>query len=172
MLDSLERGLAGCERVFLFAANGLLITMLAINLANILSRLILDTGIIWVFPWTEVLFVWMIFLGFFVIYRRNQDITIDILVRRLGPTTRAVLQIVVGVIIASLMLLLLYQALTLVPRQVGRIDMVGLQRYWLSIPFFVSCTLIVVLIALDIARAIAILRGVEPAVRPGATEEN
>lgn len=171
MLEPLDRALAGCERVFLFAANGLLIVMLAINLANILSRLFFDTGIIWVFPWTGVLFVWMIFLGFFVIYRRNQDITIDILVRRLSPKSKAVFQIIVGIIVASLMLLLLYQALTLVPRQVGRIDMVGIQRYWLSIPFFVSCTLIVVLMGLDIAKAIAIFRGAEPVVVSAAAEE-
>ena len=170
MLDSLDRALAGCERVFLFAANGLLITMLVINLANILSRLFFDIGIIWVYPWTGVLFVWMIFLGFFVIYRRNQDITIDIVVRRLSPKPKAVLQIVVGIVVASLMLLLLYQALTLVPRQVGRIDMVGIQRYWLSIPFFVSCALIVLLMMLDIARAFATFRG-QPAVTAAATEE-
>src|SRR5690554_6810329 len=84
LLRALDAGLGACERVFLVAANGLLLLMLAINLANILSRLFFDLGIIWVFPWTEVLFVWMIFLGFFVIYRRGQDISVDILVRQFG----------------------------------------------------------------------------------------
>lgn len=157
--DALDRFLGLCERVFLPAANGLLMVMLAINLANILSRLFLNTGIIWVFPWTGVLFVWMIFLGFFVIYRRGQDITIDILVRQFGPGTQAVLRIMVDLIVIGLFALILYQAWTLVPRQVGRIDLVGIQRYWLSIPFFVSCVLIIAQFVLDILRALSVLRG-------------
>jgi TRAP-type C4-dicarboxylate transport system permease small subunit len=169
MADLLERGLAGCARVFHTAANGLLLVMLAINLANILSRLFLDAGIIWVFPWTSVLFVWMIFLGFFVIYRRGQDIAIDILVRRFGPRMQAGLRIVVSLIVIGLMGMILYQALTLVPRQVGRIDMVGIQRYWLSIPFFVSCVLIVVQFLLDILKAWAVLHADE--VVSATTEE-
>lgn len=147
---ALDAGLGLCERVFLVAANGLLLLMLAINLANILSRLLFDLGIIWVFPWTEVLFVWMIFLGFFVIYRRGQDISLDILVRQFGPRVRAMLRILVGCIVIGLLLLILYQAPILVPRQVGRIDLVGIQRYWLSVPFFISCALIVLQFVLDI----------------------
>jgi TRAP-type C4-dicarboxylate transport system permease small subunit len=157
MADLLERGLSGCERVLHVAANGLLLVMLVINLANILSRLLLDAGIIWVFPWTSVLFVWMIFLGFFVIYRRGQDIAIDILVRRFGSRMQAGLRILVDLIVIGLMGIILYQALTLVPRQVGRIDMVGIQRYWLSIPFFVSCALIAAQFLLDILKAWAVL---------------
>lgn len=145
MWKALEAGLAGAERGFLFAANGLLLGMLVINLANILSRLLFDIGIIWVFPWTAVMFVWCIFIAFFVIYRRGQDISIDILTRRLAPRARAAAQIFVALAVLGLMGLFLAQAVVLVPRQVGRIDLVGIQRYWLSIPLFVSC----ILIALD-----------------------
>ncbi|WP_265516798.1 TRAP transporter small permease [Nitratireductor luteus] len=156
---ALDAGLGVCERVFLIAANGLLLVMLAINLANILSRLFLDLGIIWVFPWTGVLFVWMVFLGFFVIYRRGQDISIDILVRKFGPKLQAAFRILVGLIVIGLLVLILYQAPILVPRQVGQIDLVGIQRYWLSVPFFVSCFLIVLQFLLDIivsARVLAL----------------
>lgn len=147
MWKALESGLAGAERAFLFGANGLLLGMLAINLANILSRLLFDKGIIWVFPWTGVMFVWAIFLAFYVIYRRGQDITIDILTRRLAPRAQAATEIFVALAVLLLMGLLLAQVPVLVPKQVGRIDLVGIQRYWLSIPLFVSC----MLIALDFA---------------------
>jgi TRAP-type C4-dicarboxylate transport system permease small subunit len=150
VVKALDAGLGYCERVFLITANGLLLVMLVINLANILSRLLLDLGIIWVFPWTGVLFVWMVFLGFFVIYRRGQDISVDILVRQFGPKVQALFRILVGLIVIGLFLLILYQAPILVPRQVGRIDLVGIQRYWLSVPFFVSCTLIVLQFVHDI----------------------
>lgn len=142
MWKALETGLGWAERLFLFTANGLLLGMLAINLANILSRLVFDKGIIWVFPWTGVLFVWSIFFAFFVIYRRGQDISIDILTRRMPPRLRAATAALVALLVLLLLGLLLAQASVLVPRQVGRIDLVGIQRYWLSIPFFVSCTLI------------------------------
>lgn len=139
LIDNL---LAGCERGFLLAANGLLLGMLAINLANILSRLLFNAGIIWVFPWTVVMFVWMIFLGFFVFYRRGQDIAIDVLVRRFGRQTRFFLNMLVSLLVAGFFALVVYQASILLPRQVGRIDLVGIQRYWLAIPFFISCSLI------------------------------
>jgi TRAP-type C4-dicarboxylate transport system permease small subunit len=155
MWKAAENGLAAAERGFLFAANGLLLGMLVINLANILSRLLFDKGIIWVFPWTGVMFVWSIFLAFYVIYRRGQDITIDILTRHLAQRPAAVVEILVSVGVLFLMGLLLAQVPVLVPKQVGRIDLVGLQRYWLSIPFFVSCALIALNFALRLRLALA-----------------
>jgi TRAP-type C4-dicarboxylate transport system permease small subunit len=142
---AIEAVLKGAERAFLAIANGLLFAMLAINLANILSRLAFDIGLIWVFPWTEVLFVWAIFFAFYVIYRRGQDVTIDVLTRRFPFRLRMAAEIFVALAVLTLMGLVLAQAPVLLPRQVGRIDLVGIQRYWLIMPFFASC----ILIALD-----------------------
>ncbi|WP_052341225.1 TRAP transporter small permease [Salinarimonas rosea] len=150
----LDRGLSAADRIFLAAANGLLLAMLAINLANILSRLILDLGIIWVFPWTGVLFVWTIFLGFFCIYRRGQDVAVDVLVRRLPDRGRAFVRVLVDLLALSLLATILAQAPTLIPRQVGVIDLVGIQRYWLSVPLFVSCFLIACQFVLDLRDAV------------------
>lgn len=138
----LETGLAAAERVFLVVANGLLIGMLGINLVNILSRLLFDVGIIWVFPWTSVMFVWMVFFGFFVVYRRGKDITVDFVVKRLSAGWQRAIQRLVDVIILGLLATILLQAPTLLPRQVGELDLVGLQRYWLAVPFYLSCALI------------------------------
>ena len=88
-MNALSRFLGLMERAFLFMANALILTMVAINLANIFSRLLFDVGIIWVFPWTGVLFVWIIFLSFYVIYRRGQDISVDYFVRKLPADRRA-----------------------------------------------------------------------------------
>lgn len=160
---ALDTGLGWAERLFLAGANGLLLTMLAINLANILSRLIWDIGIIWVFPWTGVLFVWSIFLAFFVIFRRGQDITIDTLTRRLPARLAAVVAILVALLVIGLMVLILLQASTLIPRQVGRIDLVGIQRYWLAAPLWASCTLIVLQYVLNLRLAvISLIEGRDP----------
>ena len=150
---ALDALLTWADRAFLTIANGLMLSMLAINLANILSRLAFDIGLIWVFPWTEVLFIWCIFFSFYVIYRRGQDVTIDVLTRRLPGTLRAAAEILVMALVIGLMGLILWQATVLLPRQVGRIDMVGIQRYWLSIPLFVSCSLILIDFLLRLVRA-------------------
>ena len=163
----IEAGLAMAEKVFLAIANVLLLAMLAINFVNIASRLLFDVGIIWVFPLTNVMFVWVIFFAFFVIYRRGQDVAIDVITRRLPARVQALIQMFVSVVVIGLMAIVLAQAPTLIPRQVGMIDLIGIQRYWLSVPFFFSCTLIIVQFALHFAAVLAALRtGVSPESPP------
>lgn len=159
VITALDLVLGRIERVFLFCANGLLLAMLVINLANILSRLLFDIGLIWVFPWTSVLFVWSIFLAFFVIFRRGQDISIDVLTRRLPERVAIRLEIAISCAVIVLLIVILAQIPTLIPRQVGRIDMVGIQRYWLSIPFFFSSFLVLVDYGVKIVHAYLRLRG-------------
>jgi TRAP-type C4-dicarboxylate transport system permease small subunit len=162
----IERGLAAAETAFLAAANGLLLAMLAINVLNIGARAVFDTAVIWVFPVTGVLFVWMIFAAFFVIYRRGQDVAIDVLTHRLPPRGQALAEAFVALIALGLMALILAQAPVLIPKQVGVIDMVGIQRYWLAVPFFASCLLIAVEFALRLRTAVLRLRA--PAMEPDA----
>ncbi|MCG8509808.1 MAG: hypothetical protein MI741_11330, partial [Rhodospirillales bacterium] len=66
ILSQLERFLSVCERVFIALANACLAFMLLSNALNIASRAILDRAIPWVFPWSMVLFVWVVFFGFYV----------------------------------------------------------------------------------------------------------
>lgn len=164
MIRRLDGLLAGIEQVFLVLANAILLGILAINLVNILSRLLFDIGIIWVFPWTRVLFVWMVFLAFFVIYRRGKDISVDFVVNFMPERVQRVIRIAVGLMVIALLATILLQMPTLLPRQVGRMDLVGLQRYWLAVPFYVSCALILLEFALDVARAFA---GRPPRVEAG-----
>ncbi len=153
---SLGLFLAACERLFLGLANSLLLAILAINLVNILSRLVFDLGIIWVFPWTRVMFVWMVFLAFFVIYRRGKDITVDFAVNFMGARLQQAVRVFVDLVVIALLALILAQIPTLLPRQVGHLDLVGIQRYWLAIPFYVSCALILLEFLLDLLRAVGL----------------
>jgi len=142
MLKLLDRFLGLAEKFFFVGANCALIVILFINIANIGSRFLWERGLIWVFPWTTVLFVWMVFLGFYVIYRRNSDIKVDIVYRLMPLRAQNAVTILTNLIIMALMVVILWQAQTLLPRQVGNMDYVGLQRYWLSVPFYASCALI------------------------------
>jgi TRAP-type C4-dicarboxylate transport system permease small subunit len=154
LIARIERALASCERLFLAIANLCLAVMLVANMANIASRALFDKGIIYVFPWSIVLFVWMTFFGFFVVYRRGKDITVDFLIDRLGDRARLASRLLVDVLVISLMLVMLAQAPHIIRSQVGTIEMVGLERYSLSVPLFVTAALIALDFALDMIKAV------------------
>src|SRR5688572_31449208 len=80
-----ETLLGYAERLFLALANVCLAAMLVINAVNILWRGVTGQNLNLVWPWTTLLFVWMTFFGFFVIYRRATDITVDYFVDLIGP---------------------------------------------------------------------------------------
>lgn len=126
---------------FVVLANACLGILLLINIVNITSRLLLHEGIAWVFAWSLVLFVWMVFLTLFVIYRTKKDITVDFLVERLGSEWRFASRLLVSVFTLVLMGVILWQGPRIIDGQVGDIQLVGIPRYTMSIPLFVSCAL-------------------------------
>jgi len=153
-IAALDRLLGLCERAFLIAANTCLATMLVINTVNIASRAVFDKAIPWVFPWSVVLFVWMCFLGFFVLYRQRRDITVDFLIERLGEGARRASRLAINAIVIALMAVMLWHMPEILDQQVGDIEMVGLERYTMSLPLFVSCALIVLEFVIDTVRAL------------------
>ncbi|KFB09293.1 TRAP transporter small permease [Nitratireductor basaltis] len=150
----IDRALAVIDRLFLVGANAALLAMLITTTLNIASRAFLGQGVVWVFPINIVLFVWMTFLGFFVVYRRNKDITVDFLLSAMPALAQRIGRILVDLAVIALLLIILREAPALIQRQVGNIEMVGLQRYWLSIPFFVSCALIALQFFSDLIHAL------------------
>ena len=145
-----DRVLDVCEHVFHVLANACLAVMLTANILNIASRAIIDRGIVWVFPWSVVLFVWMTFLGFFVLYRKRRDIVVNVLIDRFGPRARKASRLLIGGIVLVLMAVMMWHAPQALASQEGTIEMVGLQRYTMSIPLFASCLLITVTYLVDV----------------------
>jgi len=155
IVDLVNRLLGVCERLFHVLANVCLAVMLGLNIVNIALRAITDKGITWVFPWTVVLFVWMTFFGFFVLYRKRRDITVDFLVDRLGAWADLASRLLVNSIVLVLMSVMLWHAPAIYEQQVGTIEMVGLERYTMSTPLFVSCVLIFIDFVIDTIYAVA-----------------
>lgn len=148
----LERILGMTAVVFHASANICLTLMIIFNMSNIVSRAVFDKGIMWVFPWTVVLFVWMVFFGFFSVYWNKKDITVDFIISKFGRKGDLYYNILNFIAVTFLMSLMLFQAPEIISSQIGHIEMVGLQRYWESVPLFLSCFLILLTGILDILR--------------------
>ena len=146
---------------FLVIANVCLGLMLVGTFATIFLRLF-TISFYWIWPWTMQFFVWMSFVGFYVVYRRGKDISVDFLVLRLGTTAMRITQVAVPLLIIILMLIMLAQMPTILSSQVGVIDGVvtpwgELERYTLSIPLGVSCFLILVNSAVTILKILSLI---------------
>jgi TRAP-type C4-dicarboxylate transport system permease small subunit len=152
-IDRIETWLAALETLFLRAANACLAIMLVSNMVNILVRGVTDRGILIVFPWTTVLFVWCTFLGMYVVYRRGTDITVDFIHDRLGGGGKAALRIFADLVVLGVLGTILMVAPEILATQEGEIELTGLPRWALSLPLFVSSVLVALDVALDLARA-------------------
>lgn len=155
VFDKVDRILKITERVFFIVASGCLVTMLAANAVNIILRNFSGQGLGFVFPWTTVMFIWMNFLAFFVIYRMGKDISVKFIIERLGmkgKTAAWVLHQVTAFLVVSVLLL---QAPGILALQVGNVsEFVEMERYWLSVPFFLSCFLIFIDVTNGVLRMI------------------
>ncbi|MBM3598071.1 MAG: TRAP transporter small permease [Alphaproteobacteria bacterium] len=154
-LDAVEQALGAIERAFLFLANVCLGLMLLFNAVNIFWRGIFDISITFVWPWTLLLFVWMTFFAFFVIYRRAKDITVEYFVELLGPKALHATRLFSDALIIALMTLMVVEAPRTLSSQVGDMELIPLQRYWMSVPLFLSVLLILVHFVVDLFRALA-----------------
>lgn len=144
MLKRLGHVFDGLAEVFQQAATAILIVILALNAANILYRLTMGTDIGPVLPWTMLLFVWMVFVGFFPLCHMGNDVAVEFLTNRMGPAGEKIIALASDVLTFLLAGFLLLQMPKVIASQVGDLPMVGLQRYWLSVPLFISCAALMV----------------------------
>ena len=149
-----ERILARAEWLFLGLGNLALAAMLVINVVNIFWRGFSGKNLNFVWPWTTLLFVWMTFFGFFVIYRRGKDITVDYFVDQIGERARSATRILSDVITVGLMALLIAEAPRTLASQIGDMELIPLQRYWMSVPLFLSAALVGLHFLIDLGRAL------------------
>lgn len=156
-IEVVDRMLEWCGRVFHVLANLCLGLMLIGTAVTIVLRP-LDLSYYWIWPWTMQFFVWMSFIGFFVVYRRGKDIAVDFLVLRMGAPAMTATRYFVALIVLAVTGVIIWQMPVILTSQVGVIDGVltpwgELERYTLSIPLGVSCALIFINALLDIAKA-------------------
>ncbi|MBE9639801.1 TRAP transporter small permease subunit [Yangia mangrovi] len=121
------------------------ITVMALlNGVNITWRGLFGTDVGAVIPWTVVIFVWTVFLGFFPLTHLGHDVVLEYFRTRMPEGVVRVLDVLVDLLIIAVCAVILWQAPRAISMQVGPIPMVGFDRYWMSIPLFLSCALILV----------------------------
>ena len=76
VVQTLDLQLKRLSDFFLIIANVCLGLMLVGTAATIILRLF-DVSFYWIWPWTMQFFVWMSFVGFYVVYRRGKDISVQ-----------------------------------------------------------------------------------------------
>jgi len=134
--------------------------MLAINAVNIIWRSLTDHAFGWVFPWTMLLFVWMLFLGLYVYMRERRDVVVDIIAGNLPAALRLAVALASDIIAIIVMLLILKAAPSIIKLQLGQMEAIDLPIYVRSLPLFVSAALLVLHFGVH---AIGLLTGAEKA---------
>ena len=146
--------------LFQWICNLCLLAMLALTTVTIVGRP-LGFSAYWIWPWTMVFFVWMSFFGFFAVFVRLMDVRVNFVANLLGrlgyPITRLLTDFSALAICGVIML----QMPTVMETSRGFVDGAILPggeelfRQALSIPLFVSVSLIVVSAIVDVAKMIA-----------------
>ncbi|TPE48970.1 TRAP transporter small permease [Amaricoccus solimangrovi] len=141
-LRAFDRGMDQLATATLTGAELMLAAMLVINMLNIALRNLGLGGLLWVAPWTGFLMVWCVFLAFFAIYRRGMDITLAFFTSRFGPGPNRVFRLIgalCGLLVCAVLML---ETPQIIARQRGVLELVGVQRYWLSAPMVLSAALL------------------------------
>lgn len=160
---AIQRFLDVVAGLFQTVAEALLAIMLVINFANIVTRNAGLPSLLWVSPWTGVLVVWAVFLAFYVMYRHHLDIALTIVTQRFGRSgirLSRLLTALAGLLVVGILLAEAPQILT---RQRGNMEMVGLTRYWLSVPLLASALMLALHFLADLVGVLAGWVGDDPA---------
>ena len=128
------------ERVCLVVSVLAVGTMITMNTIQIFFRYVLNMAFVWVFPLTMLLFIWMTFLGAFVVYRRKKDIVVVFIVRMIPTGGRNILLLITNILIMLLMIWILTEAPTIFHRQSSIMQVIPLPRYFQAIPLFIGVT--------------------------------
>jgi TRAP-type C4-dicarboxylate transport system permease small subunit len=86
-----------------------LLTLLVIVISsNVFLRYVMDTGIVWAEEVSRLIFIWVVFLGAYLAFKRNSHAVVNVLANKLPVHIRRYYHLLVGLIEAGFMLFLLF----------------------------------------------------------------
>jgi TRAP-type C4-dicarboxylate transport system permease small subunit len=137
-MHALNRFLDLLEKICLIVATLAVALMIVLNIIQVFFRYVLNAAFVWVFPVTMLLFIWMTFLGAFVVYRRKKDIVVSFIVNLFPGLGRAIFTLATNILILLFLLLILLEAPKLISQQTSIMQVVPLPRYFQAIPLFIG----------------------------------
>lgn len=137
-MQSLKWFLEVMEKVCLIVSVLAVGAMITINTVQIFSRYVLNMAFVWVFPVTMLLFIWMTFLGAFVVYRRKKDIVVRFLDNMIPSGGQNILLLITNILIMLLLIWILSEAPTFFQRQISIMQIIPLPRYTQAVPLFIG----------------------------------
>ena len=143
MLRGVDAFLSVCDRLAIVAANALLIAMVAANLLTMLVREVAGKGLVHVFPMTMVGFAWLVFIGFYIVYRRRADVVMAVLTSHCRGVVSKLLATVAALAGLFLLAVILKEAPRVMALSSGFVEIVELPKRWVIGPLFVACGLLV-----------------------------
>jgi len=144
MLRGVDAFLSVCDRVAVVAANSVLVAMVAANLVTMLVREVAGKGIVHVFPLTMVGFAWLVFIGFYIVYRRRADVVMAVLTSRFRGVAAKLAATVAALAGLFLLAVILSEAPRVMALSSGFVEIVELPKRWVIAPLFVACGLLFV----------------------------
>ena len=120
-------------------ASCFIIVTTVLVLMNVFLRYFMDTGIYWSEEVATTCFVWFVFLGSAVAYRKKAHLGVDLLVKRLPGKIRTVVEIVVDVILVIINAYIFYLAIKYVGKTyVKPTAVLAVSSAWVSSCLIVS----------------------------------
>ncbi len=113
MLKVIDRSVAAVAALLVAA------TAVAVCL-NVFFRYVLESGLVWADEIPGFLLVWIAFLGAYLAIRREGHIAFDLLVAKLPPRPRAVLQTLIDLLVVGFLVLLVRTSVEMIARVGGR----------------------------------------------------
>jgi TRAP-type C4-dicarboxylate transport system permease small subunit len=137
-MKKLERILAGAEQACLVFCVLTVGAMIGINAVQIFFRYVFNLAAIWVFPLTMLLFIWMTFLGAFVIYRRKKDIVVSFILNLFPAAGRKAIVLLTNLLTMALLVWILVEFPMIIKSQAADMEVIPLPRYTQAVPLFIG----------------------------------
>ena len=110
-MRALNRFLDLLEKICLIVATLAVALMIVLNIIQVFFRYVLNAAFVWVFPVTMLLFIWMTFLGAFVVYRRKKDIVVSFILNLFPGSGRRLIVLATNILILLFLILILLRSL-------------------------------------------------------------
>ncbi len=135
------------DRVIEAITSTILVAIIAINAAEIVTRSFLSASFDWIHEINLLLANWLYFLGICLVYYRQQDITIDFVLRLFKGGLRAPFLIAINLLTVATLLVVVWYGWELLALQVNYKTMgLGLRNHWFSLPVVIGAAMMIAIV--------------------------